>query len=78
MKIVQLAKYYLPHLGGVEIHLKEINSLLIKMGHQVTVITEQNDLKLSGSAKYDGVDVIRIPKGICEDKKQVWEFIKIF
>jgi len=83
MKIIHLAKYYLPHLGGVEIHLKEISSLLIKMGHEVTVITEQHDLKLSEYVDYNGVKVIRIPKFFSKDKfasikkkQQTWNFIK--
>lgn len=76
MKIVHLAKNYLPHLGGVEIHLKEINSLLVKMGHEVVVVTEQHDRKLSDTANYEGVKVIRIPKGFSEKKRETWDFIK--
>ncbi|MBU0974280.1 glycosyltransferase family 4 protein [Patescibacteria group bacterium] len=72
MKIVHIAKYYLPHLGGVEIHLKEINSLLIKMGHEVTVVTLKHNSKLADSAICNGVKVIRIP----DDVEQRWEFIK--
>ena len=74
MKIVHIARYYTPHLGGVEIHLKEINSLLVKLGHEVTVVTRKHDLKLSDSVNYDGVQVVRIPDNI--GKQQTWEFIK--
>lgn len=61
MKIVHVAKYYLPHLGGVEIHLKEVSSLLVKLGHEVTIITTKHDLKLAESTNYNGVNVVRIP-----------------
>ncbi|MCB9813289.1 MAG: glycosyltransferase family 4 protein [Pseudomonadales bacterium] len=74
MKIIHLAKYYLPHLGGVEIHLKEINSLLVKMGHEVIVITEQHDLKLSETANCDGVIVMRIPHACSEKKIETWKY----
>ncbi len=61
MKIVHVAKYYLPHLGGVEIHLKEISSLLVKLGHEVTIVTTKHDLKLADSTNYNGVKIVRIP-----------------
>ncbi|OIO44505.1 MAG: hypothetical protein AUJ41_02550 [Candidatus Pacebacteria bacterium CG1_02_43_31] len=81
MKIVQIAKYYLPHLGGVEIHLKEINTLLVKMGHEVTVVTLRHNSKLADSTIYNGVRVIRIPyevkkKRSLKAKQEIWNFIK--
>lgn len=81
MKIIHLAKYYSPHVGGVEIHIKEINSLLVKMGHEVTVFAMRHDLKLSDSATYNGVNVYRVSNDIINErslkyKLQVWNFIK--
>lgn len=81
MKIVHLAKYYFPHLGGVEIHLKEINSLLVKMGHEVTVVTLKHNSKLADSTIHNGVKIIRMPdevekKRSLEAKQEAWNFIK--
>jgi glycosyltransferase involved in cell wall biosynthesis len=60
-KILHLAKYYSPHLGGVETHLKEINKLLTKEGNQVIVICFQSSDKEELEEVIDGVQVIRIP-----------------
>ncbi len=81
MKIVHLAKYYLPHLGGVEIHLNEINSLLVKMGHDVTVVVLKHNSKLADSTILNGVRVIRITNEVekersFEVKQEIWNFIK--
>src|SRR6266568_800748 len=40
MKIVFLCRLFYPHIGGVERHVMEISTLLIKKGYEVTVITE--------------------------------------
>ncbi len=40
MKIIFLTRRFMPDRGGVEKHVYEISKILIKKGHQVTVITE--------------------------------------
>jgi glycosyltransferase involved in cell wall biosynthesis len=60
-KILHLAPYYAPHLGGVETHLKEINRLLVAKKHQVTVICFQSDESEKLEETIVGVRVIRIP-----------------
>ncbi|NCN87486.1 MAG: glycosyltransferase family 4 protein [Candidatus Pacebacteria bacterium] len=60
-KILHLTKYYSPHIGGVETHLKEINKILIKQGYQVTVICSQSNDQESLEEVIDKVRVIRIP-----------------
>ncbi len=39
MKIVQIAAYYPPHIGGLEYCAKNISTQLAKNGHKVTVLT---------------------------------------
>ncbi|NCN03577.1 MAG: glycosyltransferase family 4 protein [Candidatus Pacebacteria bacterium] len=60
-KILHLAKYYSPHIGGVEKHLREINKILINQGYQVTVICSQSNEEESLEEVIDKVKVIRIP-----------------
>lgn len=41
MKILFLTRSFYPNQGGVEKHILEISDILIKLGHSITVITEQ-------------------------------------
>ncbi|MEN8253078.1 MAG: glycosyltransferase family 4 protein [Patescibacteria group bacterium] len=61
MKIIQIAPYYLPHYGGVEKHVEEISKLLIVKGHEVIVVTLQNDRKLKKKDQRQKVKIFRIP-----------------
>ena len=57
MKILLVAKYFYPIKGGIETVIYETAKCLIKLGHEVTVITVGNKSK----EKIDGIDVIRTP-----------------
>ncbi len=79
MKILHLAKYYDPHLGGVETHLQELNALLVKQGHQVTVLTWQYHKKLASITRYNGVKVVRLPFDVKSNKLSklsVWKVVR--
>ncbi len=76
MKIVFVSRLYLPHLGGVEIHIREISTFLRKMGHEVSIVTLQHEKKLSLQAEYDEIKVFRIPFEASENKKATWDAIK--
>lgn len=41
MTILFFARFFYPHIGGVEKHVSEISKRLIKKGHKVIVVTEQ-------------------------------------
>ena len=75
MKIVFVSRLYLPHLGGVEVHLKEIAAILVRLGHEVTIVTWQHEKKLSMTAQYNGVQVFRIPFTATHSKQQTWAAI---
>jgi glycosyltransferase involved in cell wall biosynthesis len=60
-KILHLAKYYVPHIGGVETHLREVNKILVREGHSVTVVCFQGDKTEKLIEKIDKVTVVRIP-----------------
>lgn len=76
MKIVFVSRLYLPHLGGVEVHLKEISALLTREGHEVTVITLQHEKKLKLETELDGVKIIRVPYECSENKQKTWDAIR--
>jgi len=61
MNILFLAKYFYPHIGGVEKHVEMVSRELIKKGHQVTVLTFQHDSKLPILETHSGIKIIRIP-----------------
>ncbi|MDH5533117.1 MAG: glycosyltransferase family 4 protein [Candidatus Pacebacteria bacterium] len=60
-KILHLAKYYSPHIGGVETHLREVNKILVKKDYQVTVICFQDNEDQELIEQIDKVTVVRIP-----------------
>lgn len=76
MKIVFVSRLYLPHLGGVEIHLREVSALLARMGHTVTIITALYDQKLQTETQQNGVTIVRLPISDVENKQAVWSEIK--
>lgn len=39
MRILQVASYFSPHIGGIESHVQKLSSLLSDEGHEVTVLT---------------------------------------
>jgi glycosyltransferase involved in cell wall biosynthesis len=60
MKIIQVAPYFQPHIGGVESHVLEISLELIRRGHDVEVFTSQYDTALPAEESIDGITVHRI------------------
>ncbi|SRR5258708_6967933 len=60
MKILFLSRLFYPHIGGVEKHVLEISTRLIKDGYTVSIITEQYDKTLSKTETIDGITIYRI------------------
>lgn len=65
--IFQLTPAYEPQIGGVETHVREINRLLVKLGHTVTVVCLQGEANLLEET-IDGVRVLRIPVPLKKSK----------
>src|ERR1700760_3347309 len=75
MNIVFFTRLFYPHIGGVEKHVMEISKILIKNGHDVTVITEKYAQELKTKEKIEGIHVYRISVG-GEDwykKFRIWQ-----
>lgn len=60
-KIVHLARYYEPHLGGVETHVRELNKQLLERGDKVWVLCEEHQKGLPAEEIIDGVTILRMP-----------------
>ncbi len=61
MRIAQVCPRYSPYIGGVETHVEEISKRLVRMGHEVTVISTDPSGKLPKEEVIDGVKVLRFP-----------------
>lgn len=63
MKILMLSPYFYPHTGGTEKYVKDLSIQLVKLGHEVTVIS--NNVPIAKKAPKEeiiqGVKIIRMP-----------------
>jgi len=60
MKVVHISPYFLPIEGGVEIYIYYLSKELVKLGHEVSLLTSQ----IPHTKKYekiDGIEVFRVP-----------------
>jgi len=62
MNILFFSRLFYPYVGGVEKHVMEVSRILIKKGHKVTIVTEQNPLKAKLREVIEGIEIFRIPK----------------
>lgn len=62
MNILFFSRLFYPHIGGVEKHVFEIGKILIKKGHKIIVVTEQNSPELKLFEIFEGIKIFRIPK----------------
>lgn len=61
MKILTVLTYYRPHTSGLTIYVERLASSLVKLGHEVTVLTSQYDPTLPREEVKDGVRIVRAP-----------------
>ncbi|MCL2024348.1 MAG: glycosyltransferase [Coriobacteriia bacterium] len=54
-------KYYPPHIGGIESHVRDLSEALVSAGHQVKVISS-NENHTYEEATINGVEVVRLPR----------------
>lgn len=76
MRIIFFTKFFYPHIGGVEKHVYEISKLL-KNKHEIVVVTEQYNLKLSLYEERSGIKIIRIPFS-CINNENTFKKFKIW
>ena len=56
MKILFVLEYYLPYIGGLETVFQEILERLVKLGHEVNIIT----IKLPGTLEYEEIRGVKV------------------
>ncbi len=61
MKILTVLTYYRPHTSGLTIYVERLAKSLVKLGHEVTVLTSQYDKNLPREEIRDGVKIVRAP-----------------
>ena len=61
MKILTVLTYYRPHTSGLTIYVERLAKSLVKLGHEVTVLTSQYEKDLPKEEFQDGVRIIRAP-----------------
>ncbi len=61
MKVLTVLTYYRPHTSGLTIYVERLAKSLIKLGHQVTVLTSQYSDDLPREEIQDGVRIVRAP-----------------
>jgi rhamnosyl/mannosyltransferase len=59
MRVTMVNKYYPPHLGGIEYHLRDLSSELVARGHEVRAIVANEDSR-TVTESVDGVEVTRL------------------
>lgn len=58
--ILQIARLYSPHIGGVEKHVEALSSVMLQHGVDVSLITEKYESSLPSHEVVKGVSVYRI------------------
>lgn len=59
MRVLMLAQWYPPIVGGEELHVRNLSTELVRRGHEVTVATLAQP-GLAESESHDGVQVVRL------------------
>ena len=78
MTIVFFTHRFWPEIGGVEKHALEVALELVKRGHKVTVLAENNG-NLKDGEIYNGIEIIRIRIHTSERLKKfiIWKWLFI-
>ena len=58
MRIAHVTDFYLPRLGGIEMHVSDLAARQVALGHEVTVVTSSPSE--GTSAAEGGPDVVRL------------------
>ena len=61
VRIVQINKYYFPHVGGIEHNVRLMSEGLVAAGHQVRAIVSNSERRYSEEI-LGGVEIVRLPR----------------
>jgi D-inositol-3-phosphate glycosyltransferase len=74
MKILFVLENYLPHIGGVEIVFKNLSEGLVKLGHDVSIVTH----RMKDSSKYEEINGVKVYRVNCFRSRYWFTFLSIF
>ncbi|GAA3926545.1 glycosyltransferase family 4 protein [Litoribacillus peritrichatus] len=60
MKVIMVSNEFPPSIGGVQTHVYELSKAMVRLGHQVAVVTRLSDSALAIQEVMDGVAVFRV------------------
>ena len=63
MHILQVTPYFYPHFGGVESHVLGLSENLIKLGHEVEVVTSRYS-RMPEIERFNDIKITRLPQWI--------------
>ena len=63
MHILQVTPYFYPHFGGVESHVLGLSENLIKLGHEVQVVTSRYS-RMPEIENLNGIKITRLPQWV--------------
>ncbi|MRS12118.1 MAG: glycosyltransferase [Actinobacteria bacterium] len=61
MRVTMVNKYYPPHLGGIEFHMRDLATALAARGHRVRAIVANESGEIANET-LDGVEVVRLAR----------------
>jgi len=61
MRVLIITPYYYPYLGGLENYARHIAVGLAKSGHQVSIITSNQESRKTETTLIDGITIYRLP-----------------
>jgi len=73
MRILFVLENYLPHIGGVEIVFKNLAEGLIKLGHEVSIVTH----RIRGTKKFEVINDVKIYRVDCLNSRYWFTFLSI-
>ncbi|MFH1840228.1 MAG: glycosyltransferase family 4 protein [Nanoarchaeota archaeon] len=73
MKILFVCENYLPHIGGAEIVFKNLAENMVKLGHEVSLVTHQ----LKNTKKFEIINGVKVHRVDCFDSRYLFTFLSI-
>lgn len=77
MKVLFFSRRFYPQIGGVEKHVLEIGTRLVKRGYEVTVVSESAN-EFSQKDKISGIKILRINAGKENKLKKFRIWVELF
>ncbi|TKJ17308.1 hypothetical protein CEE44_02110 [Candidatus Woesearchaeota archaeon B3_Woes] len=73
MNVLFILENYLPHIGGVEIIFQNLTEGLVKLGHNVSIVTH----RLKGTKKFEIINGVKIYRVNCFHSRYWFTFFSI-